>query len=89
MFAVSGSLVAQSHQIADVDGNYYNIVTIGTQVWMAENLKTTKFNDNTIITNVTDNIEWEALATPGYCWYNNEADYKSTYRSIIQLVCSR
>jgi uncharacterized protein (TIGR02145 family) len=67
----------------DIDGNVYNTVTIGTQVWMVENLRTTKFNDNTTIPLVTDNTSWSTLSTPGYCWYNNdEASYKATYGAL-------
>jgi uncharacterized protein (TIGR02145 family)/uncharacterized repeat protein (TIGR02059 family) len=69
--------------VNDVEGNTYNVVGIGTQVWMAENLKTTKYNDNTAIPLVTDNTVWRALTTPGYCWYNNdEATNKATYGAL-------
>jgi uncharacterized protein (TIGR02145 family) len=72
-----------STSVTDVDGNNYNTVTIGTQVWMKENLKTTKYNDNTTIPLVTDNTIWTALTTPGYCWYNNDATgYKATYGAL-------
>jgi uncharacterized protein (TIGR02145 family) len=67
----------------DADGNNYTVVTIGTQTWMAENLKTTKYNDGTAIPNVTDNTVWGNLTTPGYCWYNNDAStYKDTYGAL-------
>lgn len=50
---------------------------------MAENLKTTKFNDGTSIPLVTDNAAWGNLTSPGYCWYNNDAaTYKNTYGAL-------
>jgi hypothetical protein len=51
----------------DVEGNIYGTVTIGTQVWITESLKTTKYNDGTAIPYVTDNTAWSTLTTPGYC----------------------
>ncbi|MGD0754583.1 MAG: FISUMP domain-containing protein [Bacteroidales bacterium] len=65
------------------DGQTYKTVKIGNQIWMAENLKTTKFNDGTAIPLVTDASSWEALTTPSYCWYNNDAaSYKATYGAL-------
>jgi len=72
-----------SDVVADSDGNVYRTVTVGDQVWLAENLKTTKYNDGTDIPLVTDNNEWKALTTAAFCWYNNdEATYGGTYGVI-------
>jgi uncharacterized protein (TIGR02145 family) len=68
--------------VTDIDGNVYNTVTIGTQTWMAENLKTRKYNDGTTILNVTDSIAWSNLTTPSYCWYKND---ETTYRTYGAL----
>jgi uncharacterized protein (TIGR02145 family) len=70
-------------KLRDVDGNLYDVVKIGNQRWMAENLKTTKFNDNTDIPLVTDYTAWSNLTTPGYCWYSNDqATYGDTYGAL-------
>ena len=63
--------------VTDIDGNVYNTLTIGNQVWMAENLRTTKYNDGSAIPLVTVKEEWKALTTPGYCYYNNTTNADS------------
>ena len=69
--------------ISDIDGNYYNTVKIGSQVWISENLKTTRYNNGTDIPLVSNNATWSSLTTPGYCWYNNDGGtYKNTYGAL-------
>jgi OOP family OmpA-OmpF porin len=73
----------KSAPLTDIDGNSYKIVTIGTQTWMAENLKTTRYNDGSSIPLVTDSATWTHIETPAYCWYNNnESAYKQTYGAL-------
>jgi uncharacterized protein (TIGR02145 family) len=63
--------IALVNKVQDVEGNVYNVIKIGAnvggQVWMAENLRTTKYNDGTDIPLVTDETDWGNLTTPGYC----------------------
>jgi uncharacterized protein (TIGR02145 family) len=69
--------------VIDYDGNFYETVKIGTQEWMAENLKTTKLNDGTDLPNVTDDTEWSALTSASYCWYDNDENTnKDTYGAL-------
>ncbi len=58
-----------SGTVTDIDGNVYQIVTIGTQVWMAENLKVTHYRNGDAISNVTDNTTWRFLTYGAYCEY--------------------
>jgi uncharacterized protein (TIGR02145 family) len=71
-----------SNTITDIDGNVYHTVSIGTQVWTVENLKTTRYNNGVSIPLVSDNTAWGTLVTPGYCWMNNDINYKSTYGAL-------
>ncbi|MBA7520565.1 hypothetical protein ES705_12661 [subsurface metagenome] len=80
---IYGSDLIFTTTINDKDGNEYTAVPIGTQVWMVENLKTTKYKDGTVIPLVTSNSSWISLSTPGYFWYNNDAvSYKNTFGAL-------
>ena len=69
--------------VTDIDGNVYKTITIGTQTWMEENLKTTKYNQGTVIPQVSDVGTWSGLRSPAYCWYNNDAiNYKAVYGAM-------
>ncbi len=71
--------------VTDYDGNSYNTVVIGNQVWMAENLKVTHYADGTEIPFISNNADWADLEDDdkGYCWYDdNESAYKNTYGAL-------
>jgi uncharacterized protein (TIGR02145 family) len=64
--------------VTDIDGNVYHTITIGTQVWLMENLRTTKYNDGTVIPFIVDAADvWYELNAPGYCWYDNDESSKN------------
>ena len=66
-----------SDSVADLDGNVYHAIRIGTQTWTVENLRTTKYNDGTSIPLIIDSIAWSLSTTPGYCFYNNTTNADS------------
>ncbi len=69
--------------VTDVDDNVYNTINIGSQTWMAENLKTTRYNDGEAIPLVKDEKEWAGLSAPGYCWYRNDDEaFKQDYGAL-------
>jgi len=65
--------------VTDIDGTIYQTVRIGNQVWMAENLRTKTYNNNTIIPEVTDAIAWAGLTTGARCAYNNNPNEQFLY----------
>lgn len=69
--------------VKDIDGNAYKTIKIGDQIWMAENLYTSKLNNGTTIPLITDNTAWNGLTTPGHCCYNNDNfTYGATYGAL-------
>jgi uncharacterized protein (TIGR02145 family) len=68
--------------VKDVDGNTYKTIQIGTQTWMAENLKTTKFRNGAPIPNITDNTQWQNNTTGAYCSYNNNTSNDCPYGKL-------
>jgi uncharacterized protein (TIGR02145 family) len=78
LFVYLSSMQAQE-KVIDIDGNVYNTVKIGDQVWMQENLKTTRYRNGDSILNVIADTQWSALTTGGYCNYDNDTNNVKTY----------
>jgi uncharacterized protein (TIGR02145 family) len=68
--------------VTDIDGNVYTIVEIGSQSWLGQNLKTTRYNDGTPIPLETEAYVWDTLKSHAYCWYDNNAAYKNPYGAL-------
>lgn len=59
--------------VTDIDGNIYQTVKIGSQLWMADNLRVTHYRDGSVIPNITDNGAWSGLTSGARCYYNNDS----------------
>jgi len=68
--------------VTDVDGNVYPVVQIGGHCWMASNLKTTRYNDLSVIPNLTVNTDWANTTSGAYCWHNNNVVNKDVYGGL-------
>lgn len=68
-----------AQECVDIDGNAYATVQIGNQLWMAENLKTTRYSNGIIIPTGHTLNEWVDLVNGGYAVYEDEADNDSIY----------
>ncbi len=68
--------------VTDIDGNVYNTVFIGEAEWMAENLKTSRYNDGKVIPNITVFEDWSNLSSGAYAWFDNDQDYGDAYGAL-------
>jgi uncharacterized protein (TIGR02145 family) len=68
--------------ITDVENNTYKTVYIGTQQWMGENLKVSKYSDGTTIPNFTENTQWENSTTGAWAYYNNDVANNAKYGKL-------
>jgi uncharacterized protein (TIGR02145 family) len=76
------TVIKQGLDINDVEGNSYKTVTIGTQTWMAENLKVSKYNDGTDIPNITDKVEWQNNTTGAWSYFYNTANNNAKFGKL-------
>ena len=63
--------------VYDINGNAYKTVGIGSQIWMAKNLRSNRLNDGTIIPQIKSDSIWNGNHHIAYCWYNNDSIYNS------------
>ena len=83
LMIILSSILVNAQYLTDIDGNQYKTIIIGKQIWMAENLKVTKYNDGTPIPLIAENTEWGDLTSHGYCYFNNSIEkYGNIYGAL-------
>ena len=65
----------ETGSLTDIDGNLYLTVRIGSQWWMAENLKVTRYRDGKTIPKVVEDLKWSSQVTGAWCEHYN-SDYE-------------
>ncbi|WP_333693673.1 FISUMP domain-containing protein [Flavobacterium sp.] len=68
--------------VYDGDGNVYQTIQIGNQIWLKENLKTTRYCNGDLIPNVSSSSQWSSLTTPAWSNYNNSSTNGSVYGKL-------
>jgi uncharacterized protein (TIGR02145 family) len=82
-FLVTGIFAsAQNGTVTDIDGNVYHTINIGTQVWMMENLKTTRFRNGDLIHNISMTSEWDNMKSGACCDYENTLNYSKIFGKL-------
>jgi uncharacterized protein (TIGR02145 family) len=68
--------------LIDIDGNLYQILAIGSQVWMIENLNVTHYKNGDVIPNITDINQWGNLTEGAYSYYDNDPQLSNIYGKL-------
>jgi uncharacterized protein (TIGR02145 family) len=76
------TLIIETGAVEDIDGNVYQIVRLGNQWWMAENLRVTRYRDGVSIHNSKSNLEWKMLRSSAMCWYDNISSKAQNYGAL-------
>jgi uncharacterized protein (TIGR02145 family) len=79
LFSISQSI---GLGVTDIDGNNYATVNIGSQEWMSQNLRTSKFANGESIPNITDLTQWSNLNSSGWANYNNDIQFELIYGKL-------
>lgn len=72
-------LFSPGDTVSDIDGNQYSTIIIGSQNWMAENLKASNYANGECIPEIIENSQWNGLGSGAMCWYNNSVGYENPY----------
>jgi uncharacterized protein (TIGR02145 family) len=80
--AMANDSFSNAPEVKDIDGNIYETVRIGSQVWMAKNLKVKHYRNGDEIPNVKSDKTWSYLSTGAWCYYKNGHSYGKTYGKL-------
>jgi len=86
IFLISYTKTTKCQTVTDYDGNIYNVVSIGSQEWLKENLRTTRYGNGDTITNVVGKAAWANLAEGGWAYYNNDTNYNIPYGKLYNWL---
>lgn len=76
---------SKAQTVMDIDSNVYKTVIIGNQMWIAENLKTTRFSDGSPIENIILDSVWATSKSAAFCYYENDSTYKNEYGNLYNF----
>ena len=68
-----------STTISDIEGNIYNTVSIGNQIWMASNLSTSRYRNGAYIPYILNSNQWALTKSPALSFYNHDNTYETNY----------
>jgi len=71
--------------VKDIDGNIYKTICIGNQIWMAENLRVSKYRNGDPIPNIKNHEEWFELNSGAWCNYDNDISNDSKYGKLYNF----
>ena len=77
-----GEQLSFTTKLADIDENVYEVVEIGEQVWMAENLRTSRYQNGDAIPEVSSGADWATLTIGAWVYYNNDSSYDNVYGKL-------
>lgn len=83
LILLSHTIVAQT--ISDINGNVYNTVNIGTQIWTTENLKATNYSDGSSILYESIDSIWGGLTTAAFSTFNNDLTNTEEYGNLYNF----
>lgn len=83
------SIKMNAQTVTDIDGNVYNTITIGSQVWTKENLKVTHYLNGDPIPNVSDSLQWYNSTSGAYCNYDNDPNIAAVYGRLYNWYAVR
>jgi uncharacterized protein (TIGR02145 family) len=82
LFCILDRTPAIAQSVTDIDGNEYPTVVIGMHEWIAENLRTTRYNNGDVIPHVVDNGTWATTQEGAWSWYGHNEGYDPLYGKL-------
>ena len=74
--------VSEEEPVTDIDGNVYKTIQIGNQVWMAENLRVSRYRNGDLIPTIVNNDKWKSMKTGACCIQENDSAYDAKYGKL-------